>query len=172
MAHQVLVAYATKHGATAEIAKKVGQVLREAGLPTDVLPAGDVGDLTSYSAVVLGSAIYIGRWRKDAVRFLKANEQALAERDVWLVSSGPTGEGDPVEQVEGRLFPESLQPIIDHIQPQGITVFHGVLDAAEMNFIERWIIKNVKAPLGDFRDWGAITSWAAAIADALSKEEN
>ncbi|MEA3375393.1 MAG: flavodoxin domain-containing protein, partial [Chloroflexota bacterium] len=67
MAHQVLVAYATKHGATAEIAKKVGQVLREAGLPTDVLPAGDVGDLTSYSAVVLGSAIYIGRWRKDAV---------------------------------------------------------------------------------------------------------
>jgi menaquinone-dependent protoporphyrinogen IX oxidase len=34
---QVLVAYATKYGATAEIAEKIGQVLRQAGLRTDVL---------------------------------------------------------------------------------------------------------------------------------------
>ncbi|MCJ7533667.1 MAG: hypothetical protein MUO64_21910, partial [Anaerolineales bacterium] len=39
---QVLVAYATKHGATAEIAEKIGQVLRQAGLRPDVLPANRV----------------------------------------------------------------------------------------------------------------------------------
>jgi hypothetical protein len=55
---RVLVAYATKYGAT-EIAEKVGQVLRQAGLPADVLPADRVGDLSPYKAVVLSSAVYM-----------------------------------------------------------------------------------------------------------------
>ena len=66
MDKQVLVAYATKYGATAEIAEKIGEVLRQAGLPTDVLPVDRVGDLSAYKAVVLGSAVYIGQWRKEA----------------------------------------------------------------------------------------------------------
>ena len=72
MDEQVLVAYATKYGATTEIAEKIGQVLRQAGLSADVLPVDRVGDLSTYRAVVLGSAVYIGQWRKEAVRFLKA----------------------------------------------------------------------------------------------------
>jgi menaquinone-dependent protoporphyrinogen oxidase len=34
---------------------------------------------------------------------------------------------------------------------------------------ERLIIKGIKAPLGDFRDWGAISSWAEGIAGELKK---
>jgi len=60
MAHSVLIAYATKYGATEEIAGKIGEVLRQAGLTADVLPADKVGDVTSYQAVVLGSAVYAG----------------------------------------------------------------------------------------------------------------
>ena len=108
---RVLVAYATKYGATAEIAEKIGQVLRQAGLPTDVLPVADVSDLTPYKAVVLGSAVYIGKWRKEAVKFLQANEKMLAKRQVWLFSSGPTGEGDAVELLEGWRFPKALHPL-------------------------------------------------------------
>jgi len=166
---QVLVAYATKYGATAEIAEKIGQVLRQAGLRTDVLPTDGVSDLNPYKAVVLGSAVYIGKWRKEAVKFLQANEKMLAERQVWLFSSGPTGEGDPVELGKGWHFPEALQPIADRIQPHDIAVFHGALNIKKLNFIEKWMIKNVKAPLGDFRDWDAITSWATAIADVLKE---
>ena len=164
---QVLVTYATKYGGTAEIAEKIGQVLREAGLQADVLPADRVSDLTPYKAVVLGSGVYIGQWRKEAATFLKANEKALAERPVWLFSSGPTGEGDPVELTDGWRFPRPLQPIADRIRPRDVAVFHGVVDREKLNLIERWVIKNVNAPLGDFRDWDAITSWATAIADAL-----
>ena len=166
---QILVAYATKYGATAEIAEKIGQVLREAGLRTDVLPVDRVSDLSPYQAVVLGSAVYIGKWRKEAVKFLKANEKALAERQVWLFSSGPTGEGDAVELGKGWRFPKSLQPIADRIRPRDIAVFHGNVDMKKLNLIEKWMIKNVKAPLGDFRDWKAITSWATAIADVLKE---
>jgi menaquinone-dependent protoporphyrinogen oxidase len=169
MDSQVLVAYATKYGATAEIAEKIGQVLRQAGLRTDVLPTNRVNDLTPYKAVVLGSAVYVGQWRKEAATFLKANEKALAERPVWLFSSGPTGEGDPVELMKGWRFPKALQPIADRIHARDIAIFHGVLDRKKLNLIERWMIKKVKAPLGDFRDWDAITSWATAIADVLKE---
>ena len=167
MSNQVLVAYATKYGGTAEIAEEIGQVLRGAGLRADVLPTDRVSELSAYQAVVLGSAVYIGRWRKEATKFLKANEKVLAEQRVWLFSSGPTNEGDPVEVLDGWRFPGSLQPIADRIQPRDITVFHGVLEAGKLSRVEKWMIKNVKAPLGDFRDWDAITSWATAIADEL-----
>ena len=166
---QVLVAYATKYGATAEIAEKIGQVLRQAGLRADVLPADRVSDLTPYKAVVLGSAVYIGKWRKEAVKFLKANETVLAGKSVWLFSSGPTGQGDPVELTQGWRFPGKLQPVADRIGPHDIAVFHGTVDVNKLSFIEKWMLKNVKAPIGDFRDWEAITSWATAIADVLKE---
>jgi menaquinone-dependent protoporphyrinogen oxidase len=169
MDKQVLVAYATKYGATAEIAEKIGQVLRQAGLPTDVLPVDGVGDLGAYEAVVLGSAVYIGQWRKDAVRFLKANETVLAGKLVWLFSSGPTGEGDPVELAQGWQFPGKLQPIADRIEPHDIAIFHGAVDVGKLNLIEKWMLNNVRAPIGDFRDWEAITSWARATAAALKE---
>ena len=167
MDKRVLVAYATKYSATAEIAEKIGEVLREAGLEADVLPADRATDLAAYQAVILGSAVYIGRWRKEAVKFLQANEQALAEKPVWLFSSGPTGEGDAEELLQGWRLPGKLQPIVDRVQPRDVAVFHGATDVNKLNFIEKWMLKNVKAPVGDFRDWGAITAWATAIADEL-----
>jgi menaquinone-dependent protoporphyrinogen oxidase len=167
---QFLVAYATKHGATAEIAEKIGQTLRQAGLRTDVLPVDHVRDLTPYQAVVLGSAVYIGQWQKKAVIFLKANEKELAKKVVWLFSSGPTGKGDPVEMMQGWRFPTALQPIVDRIHPRDIALFHGNVDPKTLNPIEKWMLKNVKAPIGDFRDWDAIDAWAVAISQALLKE--
>jgi menaquinone-dependent protoporphyrinogen oxidase len=172
MEKQVLVAYATKYGATAEIAERIGEVLQQEGLQADVLPADRVIDLPAYQAVVLGSAVYIGRWRKEAARFLKANEQTLAGQSVWLFSSGPTGEGDPVELTQGWRFPRALQPIADRIQPRDIAVFHGAADVNKLNFIEKWMLNNVKAPVGDFRDWEAIDAWATAIAAELHEGGN
>jgi menaquinone-dependent protoporphyrinogen oxidase len=169
MDKQVLVTYATKYGATTEIAEKIGQVLRQAGLQADVLPVDRVSDLSAYKAVVLGSGVYIGQWRKEAVKFLEANETVLAEKPVWLFSSGPTGEGDPVELVQGWRFPRKLQPTIDRIGPRQVAIFHGAVDVNKLSFIEKWMLKNVKAPIGDFRDWEAITSWATAIATALKE---
>jgi len=169
MGEDVLVAYATKHGGTEEIARRIGAVLREAGLRTEVLPAGRVTDLAPYAAVVLGSGVYVGRWRKEAVTLLKANEQVLAGKPVWLFSSGPSGEGDPVELAGGWCFPGALQAVADRLQPRDIALFHGVVDEKKLSRIERWMIKNVKAPLGDFRDWDAITAWATGIADALKE---
>ena len=167
MDKQVLVAYATKYGATEEIAEKIGEVLRQAGLQVDVLPADRVGDLSAYKAVVLGSAVYFGQWRKEAVKFLKTNEVVLVEKPVWLFSSGPSGEGDPVELMQGWQLPGKLQPVADRIRPRDVAVFHGTVDVNKLSFLEKWVVKNVKTPIGDYRDWEAITAWATAIAKEL-----
>lgn len=167
MESKVLVAYGTKYGATEGIAGKIGEVLRQAGLDADVANVNNIKDIGPYGAVVLGSAVYIGAWRKEAAKFLKQNEAALAQKAVWLFSSGPTEEGDPEELVEGWGFPKRLQPIADRIKPRGSAVFHGALDVNKMNGIEKWMINKVGAGTGDFRDWNAISAWAEGIAKAL-----
>ncbi len=169
METRVLVVYATKYGATAGIAEKIGQVLQEAGLSVDVQPADQAGDPTAYQAVVLGSAVYIGRWRKEAARYLKAHEEALAQRPVWIFNSGPLGEGDAAEQAGDLGFPKGLRPIAERIKVRDIAVFHGAVNLEKLNSLERWMFKNVKSPIGDFRDWDAITAWAAGIAAALKQ---
>jgi menaquinone-dependent protoporphyrinogen oxidase len=72
-----------------------------------------------------------------------------------------------VELAQGWRFPGKLQPIADRVRPRDVAIFHGAVDVGKLNLIEKWMLRNVKAPIGDFRDWDAITSWAAAIADAL-----
>lgn len=163
MKQQILVAYASKHGATAEIAQVIGEQLAQAGHHVDVKAVDDVADPGAYDAVVLGSAVYVGNWRKEAARFLEEQAAILAQRPLWLFSSGPTGEGDPADLMKGWRFPEKLQPLADRLDVRDIAVFHGVLDAEKLNFMERLVVKGVKAPMGDFREWDEIRAWGAKI---------
>lgn len=167
MDRKILVAYGSKRGTTAEIAEKIGQILRQKGLQVDVLDCGKVNDLTPYSKIILGSSIYIGLWHKKAVCFLKKNIKLLEKLHVWFFICGPTGPGNPIKQMDSYFYPKSLQPLIERIHPCGITCFGGKLVMKTLNPFEKWIIKNVKAPEGDFRDWQAVESWANTISENL-----
>lgn len=168
MSQSILVTYASKHGGTLGIATAIAEVLRQAGLEVDVQSVDLVQDPSKYAAVVLGSALYIGQWRKEAIEFLEVHAETLAKLPVFLFSSGPTGEGDPAELLKGVVIPDNIRPVIDRINPRQITVFHGELDPQELGLGERLIIKGVKAPTGDYRDWESIDKWATSIADALA----
>jgi menaquinone-dependent protoporphyrinogen oxidase len=167
MALNVLVSYASRHGATAEIAEKIGLSLREAGFSVDVLPAKQVKKLDAYQAIILGSSVYIGQWLNDAASFLKSHEDELITKPTWIFSSGPTGDEDVVTLLQGWTFPKGLQSVVERIKPRGMVTFHGSLDPLKMNFIERWMINKVNAPLGDFRNWQTISTWTQGIADSL-----
>jgi menaquinone-dependent protoporphyrinogen oxidase len=168
MSDKVLVAYGSKHGATAEIAEAIGQAIQEAGLEADVMSADAIDSVSPYGAVVLGSAVYAGMWRKEAINLLESQEEELAQRPVWIFSSGPTGEGEPVELLDGWRLPEAQQEVVDRISPRDIAVFHGNIDGDKLNLGEKLIVKAVKGEFGDYRDWDAIRSWATGIAEALT----
>lgn len=167
MSKKVLVAYATKYGATAGIAEKIGQTLENQGVAVDVKLAKEVADLSDYQAVILGSGVYAGGWLKPAVDFLQSKNDALSALPVWFFSDGPTGEGDPLELMKGWRFPDALKPHAERIQPRDMVLFHGMMDLEKLNFTEKLLIKAMKAPLGDFRDWEVINNWAEEIAKAL-----
>lgn len=166
----ILIAYASKYGSTAQIAENIALRLKKAGLEPKVMNAGDVKNLEGYSAVVLGSAVYAGNWLKEAADFLAKFKQGLALCPVWIFSAGPTGKGDPVEQMNGWRFPEVLKPLADSIHPRDIAFFHGTLDIEKLRFAEKLIVRALKAPAGDFRDWETINAWADDIAQAIKKE--
>lgn len=166
---RVLVTYATKHNATAEIAQAIGEGLRQSNqLQVDVEPVELIKDLSPYEAVVLGSAVYGGQWQPEAANFLKAHEQELAQRAVWLFSSGPVGEGDPRTLMKGWMFPENLQPFADCIKPRDIALFHGKLETETLSFLERTAIRVVGASKGDYRDWNMIRHWTEKITAELA----
>lgn len=168
---KILVAYGSKYGSTAEIAEKIGEVLAGQGYDVNVHSADAVAGIDSYDAAVVGGAAYIGRWYKPASRFLKKHAKKLSAMPVWFFSSGPTGEGDPVELLEGWTFPKDLQATADMIGPRGMAIFHGSINLDKVSGLDKRMLKMVGAESGDFRDWDAIRAWAEGIGLALKGED-
>jgi menaquinone-dependent protoporphyrinogen oxidase len=162
----ILVAYASKHGSTAEIAHRIAERLSERGHEVDPRPVTEVGVLGRSEAVVLGSAVYAGSWRKEAVGFVERHREVLARTPVWLFSSGPLGHRIEDEQEQ----PRQLEEITEWIAPRDHRTFFGKLDLSVLSFGERMIAKAVKAPEGDFRDWAEIEAWADGIAVRLGTD--
>jgi menaquinone-dependent protoporphyrinogen oxidase len=168
---RILVACVSKYGATREIAEKAAEVLRQSGLSVDVSPASGAAEAASYDAVLFGSAVYFGAWRRKAVAFLQEWGKLPAAPPLWLFFSGPTGDVDPEAQaMGGKGIPERRRQLIEQIKPRGIAFFRGKLDEARLNGLEKWAIRKANAQLGDFRDWGAITSWAEATVNEIRRQ--
>lgn len=162
---KVLVTAASRHGATAEIARRIGEVLSLAGIQVDVRPPDEVASVAPYDGVVLGSGVYAGRWLEPAKKLVERDAVVLSSRPVWLFSSGPLGdpakpEGEPVDVVALR----ERTHAIDH------RVFAGKLDRRQLGLAEKAIVAVVHAPEGDYRPWDAVTEWASSIARALQAE--
>ena len=159
---RVLVVGASKYGSTREIADAIGGVLRDRGLDVDVLTIEEVDDVAAYGAVVLGSAVYAGRWLKTARELVDRLAPSLGDRRVWLFSSGPVG--DPPKPEEDPVDVKELQ---ERTQAVDHRVFAGKLVKKQLSFGEKAIAMALRAPDGDSRDWPAIRQWASEIADAL-----
>lgn len=158
----ILVTVASKHGATAEIGEALGSHLAERGMQVNVLPPEAVEEVGSYDAVIIGSAVYAGHWRREAVDLARRQASALRGRPVWLFSSGPLGAppvptGDPVD----------VGDVMTQTAAREHRVFGGDLERDQLGFGERAVVGMVRAPYGDYRDWHDVEAWADEIADLL-----
>ncbi len=173
----VLVAYASKYGATREIAERIAEELRSAGHGVEARSVKAAGDLAGYEAFVIGSAVYFGHWLKEAAEFVRRNRAVLVDRPVWLFSSGPLG--TEARDPQGRDLREVSEPkeiaeFREAIRPRDHRVFFGVLDRGKLGFAHR-LLASLPASRaswavdGDFRDWRDIESWADGISHELAR---
>ena len=171
---KVLVAYASKYGATEGIANRIGEALRKRGLEVDVTRCEGQREASGYDAYVVGSATYAFNWRKDARKFVERNADELSAHPTWLFSSGPVGtetvDRDGNDVLKGA-EPKQFAVYGDLVHPRGMQVFRGAFDHDKIRGGDRiiaWMpaIRDI-LPEGDFREWDAIDAWANAIADDL-----
>lgn len=176
---RVLVAYASRHGATRGIAERVAATLEHGGLEVTLKPADEVYDAGTYDAFVIGGAAYVFHWMKEATAFVERHRPLLASRPVWLFSSGPLGTSEV--DAQGRDARESSTPrefadLAAEIHPREARVFFGAYDptAKPIGLAER-VTRMMPAardalPAGDYRDWQEIEAWAGGIARELLPE--
>lgn len=162
---RVLVAYATMHGATAEIAHAVGEELVRMGLSADVRLVEEIGDLSPYEAVILGSGVYIGKWRKEALRFGERHAAELRRRSVWLFESGPID----TSADEGRAVPvKAASKLASEIGARQHVIFGGQFGPEDVSgFTGRMMAAGDKSPYGDFRNFDRIRAWARSLGAEL-----
>jgi menaquinone-dependent protoporphyrinogen oxidase len=166
----VLVAFASKHHSTAEIAEAVAEELRANGHAVDCVDAGGAAAADGYDAVVLGSAVYIGRWRREARQYLKHNSEALSHIPFWIFSSGPVGEQSDEDAggEEKWLEPHKVLKQAEAAGVRGHVVFGGRVPQDPGNFVERSMLQNTPEQFRDLRDWDEIRDWAASVARELT----
>jgi menaquinone-dependent protoporphyrinogen oxidase len=165
---RVLVVVATKHGSTREIAQAIATHLadgdggRSLRLTALVQEAEHAPSPAGFDAVVVGSAVYAGRWRESVREWVGVHAAELRKRPVWLFSSGPIG-SPPFPADE----PHDVHPLGQLIGARGHRSFPGRLDKDLLTFGERAMVTAMRAPLGDFRDWDDIRAWTEDVAGQL-----
>jgi menaquinone-dependent protoporphyrinogen oxidase len=164
---KILVTAASRHGATQQIADTIAATLRRHGLEVDVIDPARVVSVEEYDAVVIGSAVYLGRWLKQATDVVNRFPAPLAERPVWLFSSGPVG--DPSRGLVQKMNADPAQlPALRAITgAEEHRIFAGKLDKQNLSRPQRAALALVRGLDGDFRDWDEIEKWASSIADRL-----
>src|SRR4051812_48549063 len=157
----ILIAYATKRGSTREVAEAVAAALRERELEVEGAPAAAVRDVAGYDGVVLGGALYTGRWHGDARAFLRRHGDALERTPVLAVFAlGPrTLAAEDVASSRAQL--DRALAATPHVEPALVTIFGGVVDPAKLRF------PFSKLTSSDARDWDAIEAWAGEVADLV-----
>jgi menaquinone-dependent protoporphyrinogen oxidase len=165
---RVLITAASRHDPTHEIAEVIAAGLTQRGIDAEARPLEQITTLDGFDAVVVGSAIYMGRWLKTARVFLAQHATELSSVPVWLFSSGPLG---PPDHLIPAAESTDTEQLVDLIRARGHRVFAGRLERASLGLAERAAVKAVHAPEGDCRDWDAIDAFAGEIASELAAQK-
>lgn len=164
MSSKILVAYATRCGSTIEIAQSIAQTIGQGGANVDVLPVKNITDaqaLRPYQAVVIGSAIRMGKWLPEARDFVKQYRDVLAKIPVAYFTACLTLEQDTPETRQRAAG--YVEPVRAVLMPQAEAFFAGKFDPGRLSLINRLMCQMKAMPVGDFRDWNGIEGWAATL---------
>lgn len=170
MSDRILVAYASRAGATAEVAAAVAGVLRQAArAEVDLAPAGEVADMGAYRAAVIGSAAYLKRWMPPAVALVERHRARLVAMPVALFTVCLTLQADtPANRATVRAYLDPWLTRQPELRPVALGLFAGALRREALSVGGRRVVDAMGEPDGDHRDWDAIRAWAARLPQLLA----
>jgi len=155
---RVVVLYGTKNGSTAEVAGWIATRLREHDPHVELAQArtARIERMASRpDLVILGGAIYTGRWHRDAHRFLRRNRRELAGIPIAVFGMGPrSGTAESWQRVRAQL--DRALARHDWLSPTAVAVFGGVDPKAGSSGVRR-----------DLRDRAVIERRADEVAAGL-----
>lgn len=163
---RVLVAYGTKMGGTAGIAERIADTLRGRGHQVTLASAGEVPREGNWDAAVVGSGVYVGRWRRDAVRLLRRLARGPQKpARVWLFHGGPVGDDHADDPVP---VPRKVQALAERLGAEDVVTFGGRFRAEDAS---GWMAKAMAkgGVLGDWRRLDHAEAWANTIAGELAQ---
>ncbi len=170
MHRSILVAYATRYGSTQEVAEAVASELREAGVEVEIRPLREVKSLDDYRAIVVGAALYMYKWHKDAIRFLEQHQNELIGRPVAVFALGPVNEVEKEwDEARGQLDKELER--FPWLRPVEVKLFGGRFDPEALKFPWNVVPGLKKLPTNDIRDWTAIRAWGRDLAERFRPPE-
>jgi len=170
---RVLVAYASMHGSTGEVAQAIGQTLCGHGVAADIRLIKSVNTITPYNAVIVGSAVRSDKWLSEAIRFVETNRIALSQIPVaYFLTCLTLTKGSEENSGRARSYMDSVLNAVPEVKPADVGLFAGVLDyskySAGMGAVMRYKMRSKGVEEGDYRDWDAIKSWAGRAAGAIA----
>jgi menaquinone-dependent protoporphyrinogen oxidase len=161
MPERVLVCYATMFGSTIGVANHIAEGVKKRGAAVDVMAAHDVTDIGPYSAIVVGSAIRAERPLPDAMEFLARVHTPLQSKRVSVfVVCMTMSQGGPTCETTASGY---LAPMRALVKPAAEGLFAGVWEPDKAKWLYRVIMRIMKTPVGDFRNWEHIAAWAASV---------
>jgi menaquinone-dependent protoporphyrinogen oxidase len=171
MPNRILVTYASRSGSTAEVAQAIGQSLAEGGVQVDVIAMQDVKDLSSYTAVVAGSAVRGSKWLPEAVQFIQANRSTLAQKKFATFTVCITMAMKNAENYRTGVL-TWIAPVRAMVKPLSEGLFPGRLDFSKLPFDFNTLKLRLTVALGIFpgddrRDWNAVRTWAEGLKPML-----
>jgi menaquinone-dependent protoporphyrinogen oxidase len=169
----VLVAHASAHGSTEEIARRIAARLEERGLAVDLRPVTHIDKLSGYEGVVIGSAVHDRAWLPIAERQLRRHLAELARRPVWLFSVGmPDAVARPFRKLAMSEERRIGGPLRALVRARDHRLFSGVIRPEQLpGARSRLLFSILRCRYGDFRDWDRIEAWADQIATELDAGE-
>jgi len=166
---KVLVIYASEAGSTEEVAIFIKDLILEADYEVDLCKVDAVKDITEYDVIMIGSPIYVGKWKKEASNFVENNAEQLQSKKVFYFLTCMNLTSTDQEKLDQ--VPQFLTYERGLVEPISEGRFAGVINPKKLSFFKRMMIKLVKAPEGDFRDWEEIANWTRNSIFAFEGQE-
>jgi len=171
MSKRILVTYASRSGSTAEIAEAIGKTLNQDSIHVDVLPMQDVTDISTYSAIVAGSAIRGSKWLPEAMDFIRSHHAELLKKPVATFTVCITLAMSNSDQYR-QAVAAWIEPVRAQVKPVNEGLFAGRLDFTKLpvtidTLKLRLVVLLGIFPKDDRRDWNAIRLWAESLRPLL-----